>query len=418
MITTFVLSLEADSMFANNTSLRPVLVILSVCSFASGAAAQDAPDAVLKPYLVKYELPALAAVVVKDDKIIAAFTAGTRRVGTRIPVTLNDRFHIGSNTKAMTALLAAMLVEEKKLRWDSTMAEVFPELVKSMDARLKGVTLEQLLTHTSGIPGDNKELEGLYTKSMVQEGNLDEIRYWLVKQVSRLPLASEPGKKWAYSNMGYTTAGAMIERAAGKTWDELMHERLFTPLGLKTAGLGCQSSLGKIDAPLGHKIIEGKTKAFLAGPDGDSPAVLGPAGIAHMSVLDYARWAGWNAAGGKRGPKLVEPATMRKLHTMVVSLPEIKDARPGTPSKGKYGLGWGEVAVEWAAEPLLFHGGSNEMNLAHIWIEPKRDVAMVLVTNIGGKKAQDALFKLAAQLYAKYAAPKDSKDSKDSKDKR
>jgi CubicO group peptidase (beta-lactamase class C family) len=374
---------------------------------AEGANAPASLDKELQPYLAKYELPALAAAVVKDGQIIAAGAVGTRRVGTNIPVTIHDRFHLGSDTKAMTALLAAMLVEEKKLRWNSTVSEVFPELADKMDPRLRGVTLVQLLSHTSGLPSDNATIDDLIGKAMLQEGNLDEMRYWLVKQYSPHPLASEPGQKFAYSNMGYIFVGAMLERVTGKTWDELVCARVFDPLGLKTAGLGPQSSLGRIDAPLGHKTIDGKVKAFLAGPNGDNPPVLGPAGIAHMSVLEFARWAGWNAGAGKRGPALVRPETLQKLHTMVVSMSDKKDAAPGTPSRGKYGLGWGQVSVPWAQQPLLFHGGSNEMNLAYIWLDLPHDFAMVLVTNIGGTKAEQGLGKLASELYAQFAGAGD-----------
>jgi len=136
-------------------------------------------------------------------------------------------------------------------------------------------------------------------------------------------------------------------------------------------------------------------KAFLAGPNGDNPPIIGPAGIAHMSIFDFANWAGWNAGEGKRGPNLVRPETMRRLHTPVVSMPEQKDAPPGTPSRGRYALGWGELTVDWAPEPLLYHGGSNGMNLAHIWLDTKRDIAMVVVTNIGGPRAKEALFSIA-----------------------
>jgi hypothetical protein len=120
-----------------------------------------------------------------------------------------------------------------------------------------------------------------------------------------------------------------------------------------------------------------------------------------MSILDFAYWAGWNAGEGKRKPNLVKPETMRKLHTPVISMPERKSAAPGTPAGGRYALGWGELTVDWAPYPLLYHGGSNEMNLAHIWIDTKRDFAMVTVTNISGPKANEALFKLARELYTK-----------------
>ena len=386
--------------------VRMVLVAALVCWTAGSAGAQASLNAMLAPSLARYALPALAAAIVKEGQVVAVGAVGTRKAGVSIPVTVNDRFHLGSDTKAMTALLAAMFVEEGKLRWDATVAEVFPELADKMDPGLRRVTLVQLLSHTSGIPSDNDSFGDLLAKAMIQDGNLDELRYWLVQQWSLQPLASEPGTKFAYANMNYIIVGAMVERVGGKTWEELITERIFTPLSLHTAGLGPQATLGKIDAPLGHIILGGKTKSFLAGPNGDNPLIIGPAGNAHMSVLDFARWAGWNAGGGKRGPQLVRPETLKKLHTPVISMPERKDTAPGTPARGRYALGWGELTMDWAPEPLLFHGGSNQKNLAHIWFEPSLDFAMVLVTNISGAKADEALFTLASELYRQFAGQK------------
>jgi len=379
-------------------------VVVSTIFIISGTVkAQTSLDPMLDPYLARYDLPAIAAAVVMDGKVISAGAVGTRRVGTKIPVTINDPFHLGSDTKAMTALLAAMLVEEGKLRWGTTVSDVFPELAEKMDHRLRRVTLEQLLSHTGGIQTDNEEIVKVCSEAMTRDGNLDELRYWVVQQWSKRPLEFEPGTTFAYANMGYVIIGAMIERIGKKTWDEMMTERIFVPLKLGTAGLGPQSSLGRVDAPLGHLVVGGKAKAMLAGPNGDVPAVIGPAGIAHMSILDFAGWAGWNAGEGKRGPALLKPETMRKLHTPVISMPKRKDAAPGTPPGGKYALGWGQLAVDWAPRPLLFHGGSNTMNLAHIWVDTKRDFAMVIAANIGGQKADAAFFALARELYAKFA---------------
>jgi CubicO group peptidase (beta-lactamase class C family) len=390
-------------MLSNGSSFRNVLTVMTLACVAGAVHAQTSLTQELEPYLSKYELPALAAAVVKDGNIIAAGAVGTRRAGTDIPVTLDNRFHLGSDTKAMTALLAAMYVEQGRLRWDSTVAGVFPELRETRDPGLQRVTLVQLLSHTSGMPGDNQAFGDLLEKTALQEGNLDDLRYWLVGQWSKLPLEAASGTRFAYSNMGYIIVGAMIERVAGKTWEELIVERVFTPLGLKTAGLGPQSTPGRVDAPLGHAMVDGRRKAYLAGPSGDNPLILGPAGTVHMSVLDFARWAGWNAGEGRRGPALICPETMKKLHTPVIGMPVKEDAAPGTPSRGKYGLGWGQLDVEWAPVPLLYHGGSNGKNLAHIWIEPGSDFAMVVVTNIGGKNANDALFALAPALYKKFA---------------
>ena len=125
---------------------RTLLTAAALAPAARAVAAQAIPaqatlDPTLLPYLDRYGLPALAAAVVERGHITAAGAVGTRRAGTVTPVTLDDRFHIGSDTKAMTALLAAMLVEAGALRWDSTVAAVFPELAGTMDAGLRRVTL-------------------------------------------------------------------------------------------------------------------------------------------------------------------------------------------------------------------------------------------------------------------------------------
>lgn len=379
--------------------LLTCLFLVLTFNIRVGQAEPAALDTLLNPYLASHELPAVAAAAVVRGRITAIGAVGVRKAGSNIRVSINDRFHLGSDTKAMTALLAAQMVEAGKLRWDTTIAEAFPELAAKMNAEVGKVTLEQLLSHTSGMPSDNEHFGDLLRQSFDQPGNLDELRLWLVEKWCALPLEAPRGSRFAYSNMGYTIAGAMIERAGGKTWDEMITERLFVPLGLKTAGLGNQANLGRIDAPLGHSIEGGKTEYYLAGPNADNPLIIGPAGIAHMSVSDFARWAGWNAGNGKRPPSLVKPESLTRLHTPVTSMPPKKDAPPGTPPGGKYALGWGELEVDWAPYPLLYHGGSNGKNLAHVWIDKNKDIAIVVVTNIGGKKADEALRKIAEQLY-------------------
>lgn len=314
--------------------LKTVPTVIILILFPLIATAQTSLNQELSKYLNKYDLPSIAAAVIKNGKIVASGATGTRKYGAKLLITINDRYHIGSDTKAMTSLLAAIMVEEGRLRWNSTMAEIFPEISEKMTASIRNVTLEHLLSHTGGIPSDNEKILQIYREAMTQDGNLDEMRYWIVKRWSIEPLESMPGSEFAYSNMGYTIAGAMIERAGGRTWEELITERVFAPLGMKNAGLGHQSSLGKIDAPLGHIITEGKIKPFLAGPNGDVPTILGPAGGAHMSILDFARWAGWNAGEGGRKPFIVKTETIRKLHKPITSMPPKKDAPPGTPPGG------------------------------------------------------------------------------------
>ena len=386
-------------------TLRIILVICGAILASDGHAQSRSEgaslDPVLHPYLARYELPALAAAVVKNGEIIASGAIGTRRAGTISPVTIDDRFHIGSDTKAMTALIAAMLVDDGRIGWTSSVGQVFPELAATMVPDLRDVTLEQLLSHTSGIPSDTEAHEKLVQQSFTQEKlNLDELRYWVIKQLVTQPLQATPGTQFAYANMGYVLAGAMLERVTGQTWEELIVERVFGRLELKTAGLGPQSTLGRIDAPLGHEPRQGTSpKPLLAGPGGDNPEVIGPAGTAHMSVLDFARWAGWNASSGSRGPAMVKPETLRKLHAPVIEMPPKPDAAPGTPSLGGYGFGWVTISLPFSREPFLFHGGSNQMNLANIFLQPAHEFAMVMMTNVGGQLADDALKALAVEIY-------------------
>ena len=384
-------------------------VTLAASEAISPASAADegsmAPlDPVLLPYLAGYGLPALAAAIVREGKVVASGAVGTRRAGTDSPVTLHDRFHIGSDTKAMTSLIAGMLVEQGGLRWSGTVADAFPELAAGMAEGLGQVTLRQLLSHTSGMPSDNEAFGRVLEQSYAQEGlNLDELRAWMVREWVAEPLEAPPGTRFAYSNMGYIMAGAMIERAASTTWEELVSTRVFDPLGLRSAGLGPQSSPGRVDAPLGHIVrADGSLKPMLAGPDGDNPVVLGPAGVVHLSILDFARWAGWQAGEGRRGPALIRPETLRLLHAQVIEMPPRPDAAPGTPAQGGYALGWGVVSMPYSSEPFLIHAGSNQMNLASIMLQPSRDYGMVIAMNVSGAKANDAIHALQEELYRRF----------------
>jgi CubicO group peptidase (beta-lactamase class C family) len=174
----------------------------------------------------------------------------------------------------------------------------------------------------------------------------------------------------------------------------LVNERIIGPLDLKSAGFGPQASLGKVDAPLGLLLLDGKPKVMLAGPNGDNPLVIGPAGTMHMSVLDFAKWVAWHAGEGKRPPVLVSPDIVKKLHTPVIDTGVLENARPGTPKTGKYALGWGQVTVDWAPALVMTHSGPNGMNLAIAMFWPETDFGFVMITNIASTAADEALRKL------------------------
>jgi CubicO group peptidase (beta-lactamase class C family) len=380
--------------------LAAALLAASVCSVVRAAEPRSL-DGILEPYLKRHSLPAIAAAVFKDGVIIAAGSVGTRRAGEMIPVTIHDRYHIGSDTKAFTSLLAGQFVQAGKLRWHSTLAEVFPELKSSMNSEFAKITLEELLSHSSGL--SDASIADIVTGSYLQDGNMDEVRYWIVKQLAPKPLDHPRGSKFDYSNLGYTLAGAVLERIGKKTWEELIEERIVKRMDLKTAGFGAQASLGKVDAPLGHVLVGGNPKAMLAGPNGDNPLIIGPAGTMHLSVLDFAKWVAWHAGEGKRTPALVSPPIVKKLHTPVISTGVRDNAPPGTPKTGEYALGWGIVQEAWADTPSVTHTGSNNMNLASATFWPGMDFGFVLMTNIAGRGADEAFRKLSEELYKEFA---------------
>lgn len=383
--------------------LAALFVLVFTIAFGHPARAEDNLNGTLEPVRAKNALPALAAAVVKGGTLVAVGVVGERVTGTKIPVTLDDRFHIGSDTKAMTATLAAMLVEEGKLRWDSTVGEVLGPVLSGLRPKFAAITLEQLLSHTSGIPTDNDEIINRYVSADAYDYTPAE---WRLKMIGAWGAKHDPSwpasGKFQYANLGYITAGAMIEKASGLPWERLINERIFSALGLKTAGLGAQATFGLYDAPVGHRVDgKGNIKAFPWGESADLPASLGPAGLAHMSVKDFAAWAAWNAGEGKRGPALVKPEMLKKLHTGVVEM-TIKDPKPGTPKTGSYALGWGLSKFDWSDKPLLTHNGSNGMNFASVVVDVEHDLAIVTMMNVAGAKADPASLELMQTLYQKY----------------
>lgn len=371
------------------------------------AIAQVSLNEVLEPIRVKYGLPALAAAVVESGAITASGAVGTRVLGADMPVAGDDRFHLGSDTKAMTATIAASLVDEGRLRWDSTVGEVLGSVVPGLKPNVAAVTLERLLSHTSGFPSDSEDLMPLYFGNAYELTDVAYRRKILADWAAKNDIAQGGERPFAYSNLGYVTVGAMIEQVTGEAWDHVIRERIFAPLALRSAGLGPQATTGLYDAPVGHKVDEatGKATPHPWGPSADLPPVLGPAGLAHMSVGDFAIWAGWNAAEGKRGPAIVKPETLKRLHTQRVSM-EIPDPPPGTPKSGGYAMGWGIVTFEGFAKPLLTHNGSNDMNLATIVVDPQDDIGITVVTNFPGRKADAALREAVKVLYTTYGPAK------------
>ena len=361
-----------------------VCAVLALASITVRAAPPPPKDvsALLTPIIQKHDVPGMAAAVVRNGETVALGVAGVRTRGKGDKIAADDRFHLGSDTKAMTAFLCGILVDEGKLKWSQTLGETFPELKKSMHPQYQAVTLEQLLTQRSGAPGDLTKDE-LWGKLRQHEGTPVSARRLLLEGVTSKPPEATPGEKYIYSNAGFSIAGHMAEKVAGKSWEDLMREKIFRPLGMTTAGFGAPGTSAKNDQPRGHKADGSPVEP---GPGADNPVAIGPAGIVHCSIGDWAKFAAANLPSAKT--KLVKPETLVKLHTPA----------PGEP---KYAMGW--IIAEgqpWAGGPTLTHNGSNTMWMAAVWLAPAKDFAVLVACNQANDKAcNDAVLALIADHF-------------------
>jgi CubicO group peptidase (beta-lactamase class C family) len=322
-------------------------------------------------------LPAIAAAAIKKGVLVGSAAAGVRKIGSPAAVTLADKFHIGSNTKAMTATLAAMFVENGKLRWESTLAEIFPERASRIHADYQKVTLQMLLHHRAGTP-DNGHQYGSPTQSMIER------RLGYLDAVVTNPPAHKAGT-FNYSNAGYIIVGAILERVSGKQWETLIHDGLFEPLKMSSAGFGPPSKPEQTDQPWGHVLKDGKFIPHY----GDNPAPLGPAGTVHCTVADYLKFADFHASMGTRPPGLLKSASLKKLQT---------------PDPGEtYAMGWGTGTRGWAKGRVLSHAGSNTMNYLITWIAPEIEFSIAVATNAAGPSVPAHADKVCGKLIELYA---------------
>jgi CubicO group peptidase (beta-lactamase class C family) len=332
----------------------------------------------LEPIRQKHKLPALAGAIVTGKGLEALGAVGVRKAGTDVAVTVGDQWHIGSDTKAMTAALMASLVEQGKLKWETTIEEAFPDLAPSLSPSLTKMTLLHLLAHRTGLPANLP----LGWHSVPRIMPIREQRQAAVRIGLKAKLESEPGAKFGYSNLGYVIAGAIAEKYADASWEDLITRTIFEPLGMKSAGFGGVGTPGEIDQPWGHT-ADGKPVGG-NGPDVDNPPVLGPAGRVHCTLSDWSKFIADQLRGARGEKALLKAESYQKLHA--------------PPFGGDYALGWIVTERDWGGGTVLTHAGSNTMNFAVVWMAPKRDFAVLVVTNQGGDTAVKACDEAAAAL--------------------
>jgi len=360
------------------------MVLLAVFGCLSESGAQDNAKGieeesqtlhdVLDLIRVEFRLPALAGAIVTDSGVSELAAVGRRKIDDPTPVTDHDLWHLGSCTKAMTATMIATLIEDQKLSWTSTLADVFPDDATSMDEQCRGITLTQLMTHRSGLLANGPWRELGNDETPTQQ------RRVLLQRMTKNPPLTQPGTTYLYSNVGFALAGLMAETVTGQSWETLMRERLFTPLKMDQVGFGVAGAIDSIEQPWGHRstwLGIGPLKALQM----DNASSLGPAGTVHASLRSWAKFIALHL-----NPKneIVAEDTWTHLHT--------------PPAGTDYAMGWNVAKREWAGSKALHHSGSNTINFCVCWLAPNRKFAVIAATNTGQTNAPLALDKAASEM--------------------
>lgn len=327
-----------------------------------------------------------------DDKLIRAAAGNTRLKGGRA-LSGDERFIIGSNTKAMTAALAALCVERGLLRWDSKPAELLPELRGTLHAGYKDLTLAMLLDHLGGLPAFSGEEDPLRFAAYLEgyggalpnteTGRRRFLANWLLEQA---PVA-KVGEEFLYSNAGFALAALMLEVASGQDFTSLFDSMLSKPL--------------RLDVQWGHPSGDAQPQ----GNVGDSMALLkpwaplppewqvwmdalGPSGSANLSTSGYSQWQRWH---------------LQALQGRGTPLPAAYVARIKALKPTQYALGWMGGEVEGRA--LIFHTGADEGFMTIAGLTQDGKIGVFAMTNTfgwrpdGSSWVMDSLNKVLLRLF-------------------
>jgi len=334
------------------SSLAAVACLAAVLclSFQASASSQEGPLAGFDAYVAKavkdWRTPGLAIVVVKDGQVLFSKGYGVRELGKPEPVDTHTLFAIGSTTKAMTAALAAMLVEEGKLAWNDPVIKHLPWFQTADPYVTRELTVRDLLTHRGGF------------------GNADYLWYGqttppreIFDRLRLLAPAYSMRSSFVYQNVMYAVAGAVIEAAGGQPWEQMMRSRIFAPLGMTesiatAATLDAQPNVAKP-----HDIVGGQLRVIQnASVDGAAPA-----GSVWSSVHDMSKWMQMLLDGGKVGDKvLLLPATVTELFKPQAIVPREGfypiTTRFTKPNWTTYGMGW--FQQDYRGRAVDMHTGS------------------------------------------------------------
>lgn len=305
--------------------------------------------------------------MLKNGELIELDVSGIRKAGNETKAEVSDAFHLGSCSKAMTSTLAAILIDDGKLTWTSTIESLLPEL--NIHPLYRSMTFETLLVHRGGFPVEEPTLfsEVSFMTPVLGRNHIAKTL------LEREPL-SNPDSAYKYSNFNYIIAGHILERLSQKSWEELIQTKIFQPLQMKTCGFGLTSREQDVfpGSIWAHVLKNGE----MVPRHFDNPLSFGPSSSVHCSLEDWSKFLRMIVQGYRNESSFLKADSFRKLFS----------THPAGDSTYTYG-GWSLLQRSWADGPVLTHNGSNLMNYAVAWIAPNKNSVLFSTTNIGGEDA-------------------------------
>lgn len=254
-------------------------------------------------------IPELSYAVVSGDKILEINALGVHSVDLKDAATLNDRFHIGSNTKAMTAFVIDKYVEKGKLKWSTKFFNLFPDLKKTSKPDYYNITLEELISHQARIQPFQGENDPAVPDF---KGTNQEKRNQFGKFVLTLDLAKiDSEHKYIYSNAGYTLATMMLEKVTRKSWEQLIDQVFNKDLKLDVKLSWPENQIAK--DTWGHSFENNKLIPVPSNTDYHLDYTE-PAGDINIKLTDYIKFIQLNIKGLQGHDNYLKASTYHFIH--------------------------------------------------------------------------------------------------------
>ncbi len=300
-------------------------------------------DTFINRILKEWSVAGATVAVVEKNKVIMTRGFGYKNYENKIPVTENTLFAIGSCTKAFTSSLLGFPMRDGKLDIDKPVNDYLPELRFLKDDLTRSITTRDMMCHRTGLPRHDL---AWYSSKTRRDSLLYVIRYFEPSAPLR--------QRWQYNNFMFLAQGILAEKLSGKSWDQLVKEQLFIPLGMFASNTSMNDYQKASDFSYGYREEDNKIirMRFM------NIDAIGPAGSINSNAKDMANWIMMWIHGGKFGGKEIIPAN---YYTQAISSQMIISA--GLPTKelpdvsfSNYGLGW--FLANYRGHYRVEHGGN------------------------------------------------------------